>query len=124
MIAWRLDGHRWNHKGVHRVYCALPLKLPRRTQRRVPRDERRPLDAPPELNATWAGDYMSDTLKDGRRFRTLNVIDEGNREGLAIDLGISFPSVRLLAVIEQLVAVYGPPQALRLDNWPNSGRAR
>ena len=114
----RLDGHRWNHKRVHRVYCALRLNLPRRTRRRVPRGERRPLEAPPVLNATWAVDYMSDALYDGRRFRTLNVIDEGNREGLAIDVGISLPSVRLIALLEQLVAVHGPPTALRLDNGP------
>jgi len=80
----RLTGHRWNHKRVHRVYCALRLNLPRRTRRRVPRRIRRPLEAPAVLNTTWAIDFMCDSLYDGRRFRTLNVIDEGNREGLAI----------------------------------------
>ena len=32
----RVEGRRWNHKHVHRVYCALRLNLPRRTTRRVP----------------------------------------------------------------------------------------
>ena len=32
----RLDGYRWNHKRVHRVYCSLRLNLPRGTKRRVP----------------------------------------------------------------------------------------
>jgi hypothetical protein len=31
----RRAGHRWNHKRVHRVYCALRLNLPRRTKRQV-----------------------------------------------------------------------------------------
>ena len=30
-------------------------------------------------------DFMSDTLRDGRRFRTFNVLDDYNREALAVD---------------------------------------
>ena len=33
----RADGQPWNHKRLHRVYCALRLNLPRRTTRRVPK---------------------------------------------------------------------------------------
>ena len=114
----RNQGHAWNHKRVHRVYCALRLNLPRRTKRRVPQRAQYPLAAPPTLNHTWAVDFMSDTLYDGRQFRTLNVIDEGNREGLAIDVGMSLPSVRVIAMLEELVAIHGNPKALRLDNGP------
>ena len=32
----RLDGRRWNHKRVWRVYCQLGLNLPKRTKKRVP----------------------------------------------------------------------------------------
>jgi hypothetical protein len=62
----RAEGRPWNHKRVHRVYCALRLNLPRRTTRRVPRRLRQPLAAPPVLNATWALDFMADALYDGR----------------------------------------------------------
>ena len=65
----RVEGRRWNHKHVHRVYCALRLNLPRRTTRRVPRRVRQPLAAPPRLNQTWALDFMTETLYDGRRVR-------------------------------------------------------
>jgi putative transposase len=114
----RLDGRRWNHKRVHRVYRALRLNLPRRTRRRVPRRVHVPLEAPRALNTIWALDFMVDALYDGRRFRTLNVLDEGNREGLAIEIGVSLPSARVIAVLDELVAWHGPPSELRLDNGP------
>jgi putative transposase len=114
----RLDGHAWNHKRVHRVYCALRLNLPRRTKRRVPTRLRQPLVAPSTLNRIWALDFMEDALYGGRRFRTLNVLDEGNREALAIEIGTSIPAARVVRVLEQLLAIYGRPEALRLDNGP------
>lgn len=114
----RLQGYPWNHKRVHRVYCARRLNLPRRTRRRVPVRPRQPLDAPPVLNTTWALDFMHDALADGRRFRTFNVLDEGNREGLAIEIGTSLGSERVVALLTQLVAQHGAPQALRCDNGP------
>ena len=115
----RLDGHRWNHKRVHRVYCELRLNLPRRTKRRVPQRTRQPLAAPAMLNGTWALDFMHDTLYGGRRFRTLNVIDEGNRGGgLAIEIGTAIPSARVVRVMEQLIDLHGRPSSVRLDNGP------
>jgi putative transposase len=114
----RLDGHRWNHKRVHRVYCALGLNLPRRTKRRVPTRLRQPLVAPTTLNGIWALDFMQDALYGGRRFRTLNILDEANREALAIEIGTSIPATRVVRVLEQLVMIYGRPAALRLDNGP------
>ena len=39
----RAEGRPWNHKRLHRVYCALRQNLPRRTTRRVPRRVRQPL---------------------------------------------------------------------------------
>ena len=112
----RLQGYSWNHKRVHRVYCELRLNLPRRTKRRLPHRVRRPLVAPPVLNQTWALDFMADALYDRRRFRALTIIDEGNREGLAIDVGRSIPARRVIRVLEELIALHGRPAALRLDN--------
>jgi putative transposase len=111
-------GYPWNHKRVYRVYCALRLNRARRTKRRVPRRPKLPLHAPPTLNQTWALDFMRDTLYDGRVFRTLNVLDHGNREALAIEIGFSLPSRRVLELLEDLRAVHGAPATLRMDNGP------
>jgi putative transposase len=114
----RLDGAWWNPKRGHRVYCARRLNLPRRTRKRIPKRIRQPLVAPPGLNQSWAIDFMSDTLYDGRRFRTVTVIDEGNREALAIEVSPSLPSVRVIALLEELILQHGTPQAIRCDNGP------
>ncbi len=114
----RLEGRVWNHKRVHRVYCALRLNLPRRTTRRVPRRIRQPLAAPPRLNQTWALDFMTETLYDSRRVRLLTMLDEGNREGLEIAMGPSLPSRRVTRELDTLVALHGCPSAVRVDNGP------
>ena len=114
----RVEGRSWNHKHVHRVYCALRLNLPRRTTRRVPRRIRQPRAAPPVLNQTWALDFMTETLYDRRRVRLLTVMDEGNREGLEIAMGPSLPSRRVTRVLDELVAIHGRPSAVRVDNGP------
>lgn len=108
----------WNPKRLHRVYVAMGLNLPRRTKRRLPARLRQVLAAPATLNLTWALDFMSDALYGGRKFRTLNVLDEGNREVLAIDVAFSIPSVRVIRLMEELIEVYGKPSFLRVDNGP------
>ena len=114
----RAEGRPWNHKRVHRVYGALRLNLPRRTTRRVPRRVRQPLTAPPVLNQTWALDFMSETLYDGRRVRLLTMLDEGNREDLEIGVGVSLPSRRVVRLLDDLVTLHGCPSAIRVDNGP------
>jgi len=114
----RTEGCPWNHKRVHRVYCALRLNLPRRTTRRVPHRVRQPLAAVPVLNQTWAMDFMTETLYDARRVRLLTVLDEGNREGLEITAGTSIPSRRVTRVLDTLVTLHGCPTAIRVDNGP------
>ena len=111
-------GQPWNPKRIRRVYRALGLTHRRRTKRRVPTRPPQPLDAPAVLNRTWAIDFMHDRLDDGRPFRTFNVLDEGNREVLAVEVGTSLPSRRVTAILDQLVTLHGRPTALRLDNGP------
>ena len=92
--------------------------LTRRTRPRTFTRARQPLMALTGLNTIWSVDFMHDTTYDGRTFRTFNVIDEGNREGLRIECGRSISSARVLRMMEQLVEVYGRPDAIRLDNGP------
>ena len=63
-------------------------------------------------------DFMQDVLVDGRRFRTLNVLDLATRQCLAIEVDTSVPGARVLRVLDQLVSWHGVPKQLTLDNGP------
>ena len=72
----------------------------------------------------WSLDFVSDSLSTGRRFRTLNVIDEFTRECLAIEVDFSRSGERVARVLERLVWCYGKPGSLVLDNGPEfTGKA-
>lgn len=114
----RQHGANWNHKRVLRVYRALRLNLPRRARRRLPARVRQPLNAPPQPNAVWSLDFMHDTLWCGKRFRTLNVLDEGVREVLAIEVDSSLPAERVIRVLEQIQESRPLPVQIRVDNGP------
>ena len=61
---------------------------------------------------------MSDTLIDGRRFRTFNIADDYNREALGIEIDFSLPAVRVIRVLERIASQCGYPEKMRLDNGP------
>ena len=61
---------------------------------------------------------MSDALSDGRKIRVLNIMDDYNREVLAIEVGLSIPSERVVRVLQQLEEERGLPQRIRVDNGP------
>ena len=71
-------------------------------KRRLPKLSRQPLIAPTEKKVTWALDFMHDTLYYGKPFRTLNIIDESNREILAVEIDTSLPAGRVIRTLEQL----------------------
>ncbi len=70
----------------------------------------------------YAAAALSDALRDGRRFRTLNVLDDYNREALGVDVDYSLPAKRVIRFLEQLIESYGKPSCLRCDNGPRGGR--
>ena len=54
-------------------------------------------------------DFMSDSLANGAKFRTFNVMDDYNREGLTIEVGLSLPSTRVIRALEQVIEWRGKP---------------
>jgi putative transposase len=96
----------------------MGLNIARRTKKRLPKRERQPIEVPAVPNAVWGLDFMSDALYGGRRFRTLNILDEGVREALDIVVDTSIPAARLVRALDELVSWRGKPEAIRCDNGP------
>ncbi len=63
-------------------------------------------------------DFMHDSLVNGRKFRTFNVIDDYNREVLNITIDTSISSKRVIRELDQLLEWRGKPDVLRVDNGP------
>ena len=125
----RKNGLVVNHKRLWRIYRTLRLQLSRRRRkRRLPERVRQPLvvpDGPNHCwslddgpNHCWSLDFMSDALTAGRRFRTLNVVEDWNREVLGLEVDFSLPAARVVRLLTELVARHGVPARLRVDNGP------
>jgi len=113
-----VTGFSWNHKRVYRVYRALELNLRIKPRKRLVRAVPAPLAVPIVKNDTWSMDFMHDQLADGRSFRLFNVIDDFNREGLAMEVDLSLPADRVVRALDQLIEWRGTPIRIRCDNGP------
>lgn len=114
----RREGFKWNRKRVLRVYRNMKLKLRRKHKKRILTRVKTPLEVPEMLNECWSMDFMSDVLTDGRKVRVFNIIDDCNREALAIDVGLNYPARQVVETLEQLEQEIGLPQYIRCDNGP------
>jgi putative transposase len=88
----------------------------RKIKRRITNPAKEVLLQPIKPNLTWSLDFMEDTLDNGRKFRTLNIIDDYNREILTIEVGYSFPSVKVVEMLNQVIEWRGKPEQIRSDN--------
>jgi putative transposase len=82
------------------------------------REPPQPLAVPAAINEVWSMDFMHDQLADGRSLRLFNVIDDYNREGLGIEVGLSLPTARVIRALDQIIEWRGTPRAIRCDNGP------
>ncbi|KAB7725106.1 IS3 family transposase [Rudanella paleaurantiibacter] len=114
----RKQGECVNHKRVRRLYRLSGLNLRRKSRKRLPEAVRKPLVQAQACNECWSMDFTSDSLTDGRKFRTLNVLDDYNREALGIEIDFSLPAKRVTRLLDRLVDERGKPQRLRSDNGP------
>lgn len=113
-----VKGFAWNHKRVYRIYRELELNLRIKPKKRLVRERPEPLTEPEAINESWSMDFMHDSLDGGRAYRLLNVIDDFNREGLAIEVDFSLPAERVIRALDQVIEWRGKPRMIRCDNGP------
>jgi putative transposase len=104
---------------VYRIYRELELNMRIKPRKRLRRERPEPLVVPEAPNEVWSMDFIADQLADGRAFRTLNVLDDFNRDGLAIEVDFSLPAERVVPALEQIIAWRGKPLVIRVIMVPN-----
>lgn len=114
----RREGWTVNRKRVYRLYREEGLQVRQRKRKRTAGVERVPLAMVHGPNERWSMDFMADSLASGRRFRTLNVLDEYSRECLRIEVDTSLGGPRVVRVLQQLHQSRGLPGAIVSDNGP------
>lgn len=113
------EGLRIGKNRVYRLYCLEGLNLRRKyTRRKVVSAPRVELARESRPNESWAMDFVSDQLFDGRRFRSLTVIDSYTRESLAIHADKTIRATDVVETLETLKATRGVPEFIRIDNGP------
>lgn len=118
-LHWLLsrEGYRVNRKRVYRLYRELGLAVRRRRRKRVA-VERVPVPAATRPTQRWSMDFISDALADGRRFRSLTIVDDCTHESPAIETAFALSGERVAGVLERLRADRALPEVIVCDNGP------
>ena len=115
-VLLRRDGLIVNIKRVLRVYREANLQVRKRVRRRVALGRGNPAALVTRRNERWSLDFVHDSLKFGRRIRTLNVVDDFTRECLAIEVDTSLSGPRVARVFDQIAFTRGYPTTIVMDN--------
>lgn len=112
------DGFAVNHKRVYRLYRQEGLMVRRKKRKRVAQANRTPRQIASRVDEQWSMDFMSDSLASGRKYRTLNLVDEATRECLAIEVDTSLGGHRVVRLLDEVAEGRSLPRRILVDNGP------
>ena len=96
-----------NRKKTQKLYKEEGLAVRRRRSRRRAVGTRAPAPVLTMPNQRWGLDFVHDQMASGRRFRTLNVVDDVTRECLAAVPDTSISNRRVVRELTELIAQRG-----------------
>ncbi|MFZ3069729.1 MAG: integrase core domain-containing protein [Anaerolineaceae bacterium] len=96
----------------------MKLNLRVKPRKRLPSREKVSLSQPQHANESWSIDFMSDSLMNGKAIRTMNIMDDYNREVLGIEVRHSFPAEQMTKILDPVAEWKGYPKQIRSDNGP------
>lgn len=115
-VLLRREGIKDNVKRILRIYREANLQVRRRVKRRVALGRGNPAPVVSKMNERWSLDFVHDTLRTGRKIRTLNVVDDFTRECLAIEVDTSLSGNRVARVLDAIAEARGYPETIVMDN--------
>jgi putative transposase len=118
-VLLRREGWPVNHKRVYRIYCEEGLNLrAKRPKRRRSAAQRIQRPQATFVNESWSMDFVTDSLFNGHRFRSLTIVDNFSRECLAIEVGRHIRGEDVVGVVERIKTMHGTPYFIKVDNGP------
>jgi putative transposase len=116
MLCW--EGLIQNHKRIERPYREEGPSLRRKRRKKRPRHLRIVIPVPDRADQSWAVNFVSDALINGRRMRMLTIIDAWNCECPHMEVDFSLTGARVARVPEQLKLQGRCPDLIQVDNGP------
>jgi putative transposase len=117
LLLLKREGWEVGKNRLYRLYreenLGLRRKRPWRHVSAVHRNPKRPAGGP---NDVWGMDFVADQLADGRRIRTLTIIDLFTRECLGIEVGFSLRAEDVVTALKHLKYDRGLPNRISCDN--------
>lgn len=104
-----------NHKRVLRLYSKNKLKLRIKARKKL-KVIKQPLQIPAQVQKVWALDFMHDSLSNGSKIRSLNIVDLFSSRAVDIYVDRNINSYKVIDILEQLKLEQGLPEIIRSDN--------
>ena len=112
------EGWNVNHKRVYRIYQEEKLSVRKRKRKKGSGYRGEAPVRPNGPGKRWSMDFVHDSLANGLRIRTLNIVDDFTRECVAIEVDTSINGKKVARVLERLRSERGLPDVLLSDNGP------